>query len=132
MKKILKIKFFLCIVFLCLNLSIYGQNTYIGKISSSPDPCMTVPTDFPSHVYSFVTVSGTTYILTVSSLPIEEELIVNDTKYSWGETVTITGSTSVKQSSFLGEYYELEIETIEKSSLQIDTRFLACIIHTKQ
>jgi hypothetical protein len=119
MKKVLIIKKFLFIVFLCLNPSIHGQNTYIGMISQTVDPGMTVPEPYPDVVYCFMTVSGT-YILTVNSLPVEEELVVNDTKYSVGDIVAITGKTSVRQSSFLEGYYELEIETIERSSLHQD------------
>lgn len=124
MKKILKIKLSLFAILLCLNVNAHGQNIYTGIISYTPDPSIPVPVSLPSFVYSLMTISGT-YILTVDSLHIKEKLIVDDTEYRVGEIVTITGATRVKQGSFLEEYYELEIETIERSSLSQDIqRFL--------
>jgi len=94
------------------------QMTIIGIISYMPDPCIDIPNRHPSFVYSFATASCT-YILTLDSRPI---LIVEDTEYSIGDIVTITGSTRLKHGSFLEKYYELEIKTIIKSSLNQDNQ----------
>ena len=88
------------------------QITVIGIISDVPDPNVDIPDNHPPFVYCLISVSDT-YILTLDSQTIDK-LIVKDFKYSIGEIVTITGTTRVKQGSFLEEYTELEIETIEK------------------
>ena len=130
MGKILKIKLLSFIVFSCFCFNVHGQNTYIGKISGMPDPRTDIPSHYFDWVYSFITISGE-YLLTVDSfsLKIWDDLIVGDTKYFSGEIVTITGTTIAKQGSFLEEYYELEIETIERNTLEQDVqRFLGTYV----
>lgn len=127
MEKMLKIKLLSFVIFVFIHFNIHGQNEYIGIIDMMPDPRITVPMNYPPFVYYLTTVSGT-YLLTLDLLPIED-LIVEDIQYSPGETVIVTGTTTVKHGSFLEEYYELEIGTIGRSSLSQDIqRFLGTYI----
>ena len=123
MKNKIKIKsvvLFFFLVFMYLNT--VGQDTLTGRISYFFDPNVANPLSHVGEeaVFSFITFSGT-YFLTLDSLQIPADsgyFIVKDIQYFGDDIVTITGKTSLKQGEFfLKEYYELEIETIEKSSL---------------
>jgi len=96
-----------------MGLNTYGQNTYTGVIHDIGD------IKNKNAYFTLMTFSGT-YILTLNSLPISTtiaNLIVDDIVYFLGDIVTITGTTSKRQGIFFEEDYELEIKTIEKSSL---------------
>ena len=115
-------RFLLFLIFVFTYLNTCGQNTYIGRIISMPDTRI-YPLTRPFSAYGLTTVSGT-YLLTLDSLPISS-LIIEDTEYSEEEIVIITGTTRVRPGTSLGEYYELEIETIERSVYNQDIqRFL--------
>lgn len=124
MERTLKLQ--LIITCVCVYFNTQGQNTYTGIIAGIVDPCIEIPMK-PYYLVSTLATASGTYVLTLNSLPIKigDSLIVENAKYSLGEIVTITGTTKIKQGSFLEEYYELEIETIESSSLNQDSqRFL--------
>jgi hypothetical protein len=128
--KIKLIAFFIS-VFMCFNT--YGQNTYIGKIDAAYSP-YAIGLCKDCVVITLGTISGDTYFLTLDSLLLPTDsgkLIVGDAEY-WDD-VEITGTTTVKQGGYLKEYYELEIETIEKTSLNQDIqRFLGAYVIEKK
>jgi hypothetical protein len=123
---------FFVTVFICLNT--YGQNAYIGRIDASYSP-YAVGFCADCFVLTLGTISGDTYFLTLDSslLPTNSgKLIVGGTEYAWGDIFAITGTATVKQGGYLKEYYELEIETIEKTSLNQDIqRFLGTYVMGK-
>jgi len=106
MKKILKIKSIVLVVFVFFNLNTFGQNNYIGKLGGQHvPPEYTLETGYHS------------YLLTINSFSISlgHPLIFDGIEYFFGDTVSITGYLNPKWPG--SDYFELEIETIEKWSL---------------
>ena len=104
-----------------ISFNTYGQDTYKGTII---DVLSQGATNDPwSYLrYGFETLSGDYYILTLNSHRIMpyDKLIVEGVEYFQGDNVIIAGTTKKGQDSNSKEYIELEIESIEKWSPNID------------
>ena len=107
-------QFLIFIISAFMYFSMYGQNTYSGKIIYMPNPCQTEPC-LPGIVFGLETTSNS-YVLTINSNWIwsNNGLIVEEIEYFIDDEVEITGITTTKQDINSNEYTELEIKTIKK------------------
>jgi hypothetical protein len=106
-----RLSFFFIVVFVSLSINTYGQNSYIGRINSTYAP--------PFHALE---VGCNMYVLTLDGSPVwsGDPLIVDGLEYFFGDIVGITGYLKP-----VADYFELEIEAIEKWSLNQNVqRFL--------
>lgn len=110
-----RLSLFFTSVFILLNISIYGQDIYVGKIFEHGIPQFSP--DYPLLPCSMLwleTTSGN-YILSDGSWIICRGLIVDGIEYEIDDEVEITGT--VKSSGidiYSVEHFTLEIETIKK------------------
>ena len=122
MKTLLKIKLISVIIFVLFSFNTFGQNSYTGKLFAIKDLSMPIPISGTApYYYNLITDSGI-YLLTLNSIPIKisDGLIIGNNQYYPSDIVTITGTIILKQVSYMEEYYELEIETIETFFLDQD------------
>lgn len=100
-------------------LSIYGQETYIGKIYGAGNPCITEPC-IPCAVLWLETASGN-YVLSYNSNWIcDYYVIINNNLYCLEDEVEITGTVSSVIDIYSVEHFNLEVETIKKLSQNND------------
>ena len=113
------ISIFFISALMCLN--IYGQSTYSGKIIYISNPCQTEPC-MPGIVFGLETTTNN-FVLTMDSNWIwsNNKLFVENVEYFLDDEVEITGTTTTKQDINSNEYTELEIKTIKKLTLNVES-----------
>ena len=104
------------------------ESTYIGKIISTPNPCLTTPC-LPGSVLGLETDTINYVLIVDSNWCFNSSFSIENIEYFVEDEVEITGVTTTKQDVNLKEYTELEIKTIKKLTSNVESTYIGKVIY---